>query len=139
MKKYVLLVLALAFSITQAFACMDAPDRFEKIAKELNLSQEQRTKMKNIHEDTKHKLMPLREQLREIRHRINEAFKTNSMNHHKENMFVHEQKETIGEMLKIKMHERVEINQMLNEKQRHQLDEMMMQHKMKKDKHPKPH
>lgn len=141
MKKMLsLCVIALSLVITQAQACMSYEakhEHVEKMISKLDLTKEQREKINVIRAEAKQKLMPLREQLKATRQRVNEAFKTNKIGSFKESGFVREEKDTIGSMIKVRMDERVAIHNVLTEKQRMKWSEMM-EH-MKKEHHKKKH
>jgi Spy/CpxP family protein refolding chaperone len=146
MKKMLsLFVVALSLVFSQAQACMseEAHERVEKMVSKLDLTKEQRDKIHAIRAETKQKVMPLREKLRDVRHQVNEAFKTNSMNSFKESGFVREEKDVIGSMIKVRMDERVAIHNVLNEKQRmkfaNMMEEWKKEHHMKKEHHKKKH
>lgn len=121
------LLVALSMSIAPAYAhvCDKMHDKLEKIAMKLELSKEQRDQIHAINTESKQKLMPLRDELKAVRQRVNEAFRANTMNMFKLNSFTREEKEVIGKMIKIRMDERYKINQLLTEKQRIQFADMV--------------
>ena len=144
MKKFLALIfLGAVFlsPIQSSYACSLKHDHLKKILHELNLSPEQHAKIKKIHEDAKLQLVASREQLKSIRKRINEDFKTKSITPSKESSYVDEEKEVIGSMLKIKMHERVESEDVLTDAQRAKLSEKIQQWEEKcwKEKESKKH
>lgn len=135
---------ALSIGVTSAQACMDEKmhDKLEKVAMKLDLSKEQRAQIHTIHQESKQKLMPLHDQMKGIQHRVDETYRTNSMNSFKLNGFVREEKDLVGQVIKIRMDERYKINELLTEKQRMQFSQMMDHHKKehhKKEHHKKKH
>jgi len=144
MKKMLpLFIVALSLVFSQAQACMSekAFERVEKMISKLDLTKEQREKINVIRAETKQKVMPLREELKNVRHQVNEAFKTNSINSFKESGFVREEKSIVGSMIKVRMDERVAIHNVLTEKQRmkfaNMMEEWKKEHHMKKEHHKK--
>ncbi len=130
------LLIALSVTMTPVQACMgEMHERLEKVASKLDLSKEQRAQIHTINQESKQKLMPLREQLKGIHQHVDEAYRTNAMNAFKLNGFVREEKEIVGSMIKIRMNERYKISQLLTEKQRMEFSQKM-EH-LKKEHHKK--
>ncbi len=140
MKKMLsVVVVALSLVVTSAQACIDQKmhDKLEKVAMKLELSKEQRAQIHAISEESKQKLIPLHEQMKGIRHRVDETYRANAMNSFKLNGFVREEKDVVGQIIKIRMDERYKINELLTEKQRMQFSQMIEHHK--KEHHKKKH
>ena len=140
MKKMLsVVVVALSLVVTSAQACIDQKmhDNVENVAMKLELSKEQRAQIHGISEESKQKLIPLHEQMKGIRHRVDETYRANAMNSFKLNGFVREEKDVVGQIIKIRMDERYKINELLTEKQRMQFSQMIEHHK--KEHHKKKH
>ncbi len=135
------MLVALSISVAPAYAHMSEKmhDKLEKVAMKLDLSKEQRDQIHAINTESKQKLMPLRESLKGVRQRVNEAFRTNTINMFKLSSFAREEKEIIGKMIKIRMDERYKINQLLTEKQRVQFADMLEHWKKEHHKKAKHH
>ncbi len=99
--------------------------KIEKAADKLNLSDEQKNKIKAIQKNTHDALKPIWEELRPVRAKINDSFKTGPMDEGQIDNFVNQEKDIMGRMLKIRMNERNEINKVLTEQQRVQVYNMM--------------
>ena len=146
MKKIVAIsALVLSFSFSQvplAYAdgmCWEHGSRIEKLADKLDLSADQRMKIKAIRADAKQKMVPIHQEMRAVREKVNEAFQTNSLNMMKQHSLLSEEKDVIGSALKLRMHERAEIAKVLTEAQRVKLISMVKAWKEKHEKHHKKH
>jgi Spy/CpxP family protein refolding chaperone len=120
-----LVALSMVTSATQACTDEKMHDKLEKIAMKLELSKEQRAQIQAIHQESKQKLMPLRAEMISVHQHVNEAYHNNAMNGFKLNGFVREEKEIVGNAIKVRMDERYKINQLLTEKQRIKFSEMI--------------
>lgn len=134
-----LMACVMATGVAQACHHEKMHEKLEKIATKLDLSKEQRAQVHAIREESKQKLASLHEQLKSVRDRVNEAYRAHSMNSFKLNGFVRQEKEIVGQMIKIRMDERYKINELLTEKQRTQFLEMIEHWKKEHHKKKKHH
>jgi len=125
--------LALSLSLSQtsvAFAehtvkCFDG-QRLEKAIKKLDLSADQKTKIEAICEKAKADIIAQRETFRAAHMEVNEAFKSNSMTEDKMDSFVSKEEKIVGAMIKIRMMERLDINNVLTDDQKAKVADMMI-------------
>lgn len=110
-----------------------AEGRIEHMVAELGLSADQKSKIKAIHEQAKTAMMAKGEEMVAMRHKMNEMFKSGKIDDSALESMVSQQKETFGELIKLKTMERRDISNVLTEAQRVKLATMMEQWEAKMD------
>ena len=124
-------VLALSVSMSQGvLACSDHAHRYygerlEKAVEKLDLSAEQKEKIKVVREKSKADIRSKFEELHTLQHQKNEILAEPNLNEKKLDGVIHQEKEVLGSMLKIRAMERHEISGVLTVKQKAEFSEMM--------------
>ena len=108
--------------------------KFEKAVDKLQLTSEQKSKVNAIKADTKAKLKPLHEKMKTVRDQINDSFAKGTPDDLKQDGFVSEEKDIIGDILAVRLQERVEIYKILTDSQKEKLTKLIVDWK-KNDKH----
>ena len=107
--------------------------KFEKVVDKLKLSSEQKSKLDSIKADTKAKLKPLHEKMKTVRDQINDSFAKGIPDDLKQHGFVSQEKDIIGDILAVRLQERVEIYKILTDSQKEKLTKLIADWK-KRDK-----
>ena len=138
--------LALSLSLCQtsaAFAsdhdrmkCLDGGGKkIHKLIDKLDLTSDQKAKIKDIAEKAKTVEMSKQDELRAIHMQVNDAFQSNSVNETKIDGFVSQEQQVIGAMIKVRMMERLDISNVLTDEQKTKLSDMMKKWKEKHKEH----
>lgn len=123
--------LALSFSLSQApltyaghSKCF-AGEHVAKMTEKLDLTTDQKAKIKAIREKAKADLMPLHKDMIANRQAVNALFKSGTVDDSKLETLFNQEKETLGSILKVRMMERRDISNLLTDKQKEKLAGMM--------------
>ena len=139
MKRKIILLLALAMTlcvgpISVVYAdhgkCFMGTHVAKAISK-LDLTADQKTKIKAIRDKAKQDLAPLHKQMMVTHQQIEELFKAAKIDDSKFDSLINDKKELIGSIIKIRMNERRDISNVLTEQQKQKLATMMQQWKTK--------
>ncbi|MDP3706431.1 MAG: Spy/CpxP family protein refolding chaperone [Legionellaceae bacterium] len=146
MKFMSLSALALSLSLCQssvAFAhhedherCFDAGGmKMHKMIENLDLTAEQKDKIKSISDKAHEVGKAKRDELHAIHMQVNDVFDSHSMNETKIDGFVSQEQQIIGAMIKLKMMERLDICNVLTDEQRAKMADMMKKWEEKHKEH----
>lgn len=131
-KLFSLSALVLAFAVAHApaaVACschkMDKKDWVLKVTEKLDLTTEQKVKIKIYAQKAKMELMIKRHEWRNIHKQVNEAFRSTSINEAKIDEFAHQEEKVMGSMAKIRLHERYDIYSTLDDKQKEKMNQII--------------
>lgn len=146
MNKKMIWLSALALSmslsqVTMACGCHEAnvtPNKpHEKMIDKLDLTAEQKTKINDIRARAKAEMMPKFKEMHENHKALNELSNEPTLDENKIDKLIENQEKLGGEIAKLRVHTRHEINLILNDKQKMKLHEMKMtwekNHKTDKD------
>ncbi len=126
MKKHLsLAAVALSFLLVQAPAAFadshdtwDQSKKVNKIAEKLSLTAEQKTKIKDIIKKASDDIKPKKDELKKISKEIDQDFKSNTLTESKIDSYVDQKQPLIGEIMKIRLTERLQISQVLTDAQK---------------------
>ncbi len=129
-KLFSLSALALAFAVAHvpaAVACpkIDKEDWVLNVAEKLDLTTEQKVKIKIYAQKAKIELTVKRHEWRNIHKQVNEAFRSTSINEAKIDEFAHQEEKVMGSMAKIRLHERYDIFSTLDDKQKEKMNQII--------------
>ena len=96
----------------------------DRMAEKLNLSDEQRTSMQAIIDESKPEITALREKMRETRKQLKQLAHTNPYNEAEVRKLADAQGDLKAEMIVLRMQQRSKISNVLTEEQRTQMKEM---------------
>lgn len=139
MNKKIILLFALALSLCvgpMTVVCADHAKcfmgaHFAKAVSKLDLTADQKTKIKAIHDKAKEDLAPLHKQMMVTHQQVEELFKSSKMDDSKFDSLINDKKEIIGSIIKIKMNERRDISNVLTEQQKQKLATTLQQREAK--------
>jgi len=97
------------------------PHHFEKIAKQLELTTEQKQAIDKLHDQAKKLIYTKREEFHKIKDQVNQEFKDDTITKIKIDMYYEKEKQLLDDMLKIILTERFDAFSILNEKQKTKL------------------
>lgn len=126
-------VLALSFNLahsTIAFAHKGHCDAhaYRQQIEKLDLTNDQKTKIKDIVVKTDEALMRDRAELKTLHKEANEEFVANTMDDSKIDKIVDKKLPIIGDMMKLRMKERLAISQVLTDAQKAKIAQMIAKH-----------
>ena len=128
--------LTIALSLSQSvMACGDkgcskhmknhhSESRMDKVVEKLDLSTEQKAKIKVIRTKARADMAPEFKKLHALRHEKNQLVAEPKMNEHKLDKIIHQEKEAWGAIMKIRAMERHDISMELTPKQKEKMKEM---------------
>ncbi|MCR9192634.1 MAG: Spy/CpxP family protein refolding chaperone [Gammaproteobacteria bacterium] len=134
--------LAFTFALAQApvaVAChgVNKKDWVEHISHKLDLSTEQKVKVKLYTHKTKMELRLKHHDLKEIHKRINESFLNGDITEAKIDEFAGQEERVHGAIAKIRLHERYDVYSVLTEPQKAKMNKMIQDWEMKHHKDKK--
>lgn len=124
------LVLSMALShVPAAFAhqdvCEHKHDWVMKVSEKLSLTAEQKDKIKTLSDKTKADVKSKHQELKDIRMKINEAFRNNEMSDAKVDSFATQEQQVMGAILKTRLQERFDAYNVLDDKQKEKMNGMV--------------
>lgn len=123
------IALSMALSYTpSAFACHNICEHkhnWRKISEQLTLSADQNDKIKALNEKTKTDIKTKYQELKDIRMKINDAFRNNDMSDTKVDSFATQEQQVMGAILKIRLQERYDTYKLLDDKQKEKMNGMV--------------
>lgn len=122
--------LALTIAVAQTPMAVACPGKHKedwilKVTEKLDLSTEQKVKIKSYAHKAKLELESKHHELKEIHNHVNEAFHSGNINEAKVDEFANQEEKVMGSIAKIRLHERFEIYNTLNEKQKEKMGKMI--------------
>lgn len=146
MKFMSLSALALSLSLCQASSAFahdsehmncfaGSGEKMHKMVDKLDLTADQKTKIKDIAEKAKAVEVAKRDELKTIHMQVNDTFHANGMTETKIDGFVNQEQQIIGAMIKVRMMERLDISNVLTEAQKTKMSDMMKKWEEKHKEH----
>jgi len=123
--------IALSISVSQAtLACncnvsAVSVDRFEQMTENLDLTDDQKIKVKAIGEKAREDMSPKFVELRKIRMHLNELASAKELEQSKIDPLIEQNKEVLGAIMKMRVTVRHDVDMILTEKQKAKLDDMV--------------
>ena len=105
----------------------------DKVMEKLNLSKEQKAKIKVIRSKARAEMAPEFKKLHALRHEKNQLVLEPKMNERKLDTIIHQEKEAWGAVMKIRAMERHDISMELTPKQKETLKEMTQKWEKKRE------
>lgn len=132
-KFFSIFVIALSLLVIQtstSFAgeecgCQAMAMKMHDAVAKLDLTQEQKDKIKEVVSRTRDANNAKRDEMRDLRMLINSSFKDNTMTESKIDEFANKQMHVMGDIIKMRMMERFDISKTLTPEQKEKLNEMM--------------
>lgn len=124
---------ALSISLSQStLACHNhsaylTSERYENMTKELNLTADQKNKIKAIRMESREKMKSEVKEMRKNRMKINELTIADVLDEAKVNKLISEQKELMGSIIKMRVMTKHDISKVLTAKQKTMLETKMKQ------------
>lgn len=134
MNKKIVTLSALALSLSMGGASLAYADhqcysgkRMEKLVDSLDLTADQKAKIKTIRDQAMTAIKPKMDEMHAIHVKINESFKAGTLDDSTLDSLVSQKKEALGEIMKIRLTERRDISNVLTAPQKTKLADMLQQ------------
>lgn len=135
MNKKLMSLSALALSLSLAQAPLAFADhgkgrfgggqKMSQVVSQLDLSADQKVKIKAICDKAKSERKAKHQELRAVRMQINQAFGSNSVTESKIDEFATQEQQIMGEIVKIRLTERLEVSKVLTDEQKAKMADML--------------
>jgi periplasmic protein CpxP/Spy len=116
----------------QNMPCSCKHQKMNKMMESLNLTDDQKTKLDAIKQETKSQMKSLHEQMRSLRTEMKTLVHSDKMDEKKMNALINKKKELVAEKTKIKLQSKNKMYNLLNPQQKQQFNTMLNQWKQKK-------